>query len=106
MFLYKSFCYQSLSEVASSVQSEFVLPFGVIQSVSLFSESSLSISYLHSVNGSVLQDSLIYPVASCEKLGFNNSFSGLTSEDSSFIGSTVAGVLLAAWSIKILKRLL
>jgi hypothetical protein len=102
-YLYKSFCYETVEQVAASVHSSFFLEgFGVIQSVSGGS-SGLTVSYLHS-SGNLL--SFSYPVATCEKLGFDNNFSGLTKDDSVQISSAIVGVLIAAWAIKIVRRAL
>ena len=100
-YLYKSFCYQTVEQVAASVHSSFFLEgFGVIQSVSGIG-GGLTVNYLDS-SGHLL--SFIYPLATCEKLGFDNNFTGLTVDDSIQISSAVVGVLIAAWCIKILRR--
>lgn len=100
-YLYKSFCYETVEQVAASVHSSFFLEgFGVIQSVNA-SDSVLTIDYLDS---NLNQASFSYSLATCEKLGFDNSFLGLTKEDSVSIGSAVAGVLILAWTIKIVRR--
>ena len=100
-YLYKSFCYETSAQVAASVHSAFFLDgFGVIQSVS-GGGYDLTVTYLNS-SGNLL--SFVYPIATCEKLGFDNSFTGLTAADSIQISSAVVGVLIAAWSIKILRR--
>jgi hypothetical protein len=100
-YLYKSFCYETVQQVADSVHSSFFLEgFGVIQSVNA-SGSGLTIDYL---DANLNQASFSYPLATCEKLGFDNSFLGLTAQDSFSIGSAVAGVLIVAWSIKIVRR--
>ncbi|MDD5215381.1 MAG: hypothetical protein PHQ03_07595 [Methylococcales bacterium] len=100
-YLYKSFCYETVEQVADSIHSAFFLDgFGVIQSVSSFG-SGVTVNYLNS-NGNL--QSFVYPLATCEKLGFDNSFTGLTVDDSIQISSAVVGVLIAAWCIKILRR--
>ena len=100
-YLYKSFCYQTVEQAATSVHSSFFLEgFGVIQSVNA-SGSVLTINYL---NSNLNQASFSYPLATCEKLGFDNSFFGLTKEDSVALGSAVIGVLIVAWSIKVVRR--
>lgn len=100
-YLYKSFCYETTSQVADSLHSSFFLEgFGVIQSVAPVG-SVLNVNYLNS-NGNLLNFS--YPLATCEKLGFDNNFTGLTVDDSIQISSAVVGVLIAAWGIKILRR--
>jgi hypothetical protein len=104
-YLFKSYCYETVAEVANAVHSSFLLPFGVIQSVDA-NGSNLSVSYLYQSSSGLVSSSFIYPLATCEKLGFDNSFSGLTQIDSVAIGSAVVSVLIAAWSIKIIKRML
>ena len=100
-YLYKSFCYETVQQVADSVHSSFFLEgFGVIQSVNA-AGGGLTINYLDT---NLNQASFSYSLASCEKLGFDNSFLGLTVQDSLAIGSAVAGVLIVAWSIKIVRR--
>lgn len=101
-FLYKSYCYETVEQVAASVHSAFDLPFGVIQSVAP-SGSSLTITYLD-VNANPAAFS--YTLATCEKLGFDNSFSGLTKDDSVLIASSMVSVLIAAWVAKIVRRAL
>lgn len=100
-YLYKSFCYETAEQVAASLHSSFFLEgFGVIQSVSSVG-SVLSVNYLTS--SSTIQN-FSYPLATCEKLGYDNSFTGLTKDDSLFIAQSMVGVLLAAWAIKIIRR--
>ena len=104
-YLFKSYCYETMEEVSNAVYSSFELPFGVIQSVS-GSGGGLSISYLYQDGGALNTGTFNYPLVSCTKLGFDNSFSGLTAADSTLIGSSVVSVLIAAWAIKIVKRVL
>lgn len=102
-FLYKSYCYETVEQVATSIHSSFFLDgFGVIQSVT-YSGSTLTVNYL---NSSSSLSNFSYQLTTCEKLGFDNSFSGLSSSDSTLIGSSVVSVLIAAWAIKIVKRAL
>ncbi len=102
-FLYKSYCYETVSQVAASVHSSFYLDgFGVIQSVS-YAGSDLTVNYL---NSSLTPLSFSYPLTTCEKLGFDNNFSGLSQDDSLHLAESVVGVLIAAWAIKIVKRAL
>lgn len=102
-YLYKSYCYETSQQVADSIHSAFFLEgFGVIQSVSGAS-SSLTINYLTS-SGNLSNFS--YSLVSCEKMGFDNSFSGLTRDDSLALSSGMIGVLVAAWVIKIVRRAL
>ena len=102
-YLYKSYCYETVEQVAASVHSSFFLEgFGVIQSVSGFG-SSLTVNYLHS-SGNL--QSFVYPIATCQKLGFDNNFSGLTRDDSLALAASMVGVLISAWVIKIVRRAL
>ena len=102
-YLFKSYCYETTEQVAASVHSSFFLDgFGIIQSVTV-NNTVLNVTYL---TPSQTIQNFTYSLASCEKLGFDNSFSGLSQADSIQIGQSVAGVLLAAWAIKIVKRVL
>lgn len=102
-YLYKSYCYETPAQVAASIHSSFFLDgFGVIQSVN-YSDSGLIINYL---NSSLAFSSFSYPLVTCEKLGFDNNFSGLTKDDAVHIGESMVGVLVAAWAIKIIRRAL
>lgn len=102
-YLYKSYCYETAQQVADSIHSAFFLEgFGVIQSVSGFG-SGATVNYLNS-SGNL--QSFVYPIATCQKLGFDNSFSGLTKDDSIALSGAMVGVLLAAWAIKISRRAL
>ncbi len=102
-YLYKSYCYETSQQVADSIHSSFFLEgFGVVQSVSGFG-SSLTVNYLTS-SGNL--SSFSYSLVSCEKLGFDNSFSGLSKEDSLALSASMVGVLVAAWCIKIVRRAL
>ena len=89
-YLYKSYCYETPQQVADSIQSSFFLEgFGVIQSVSVVG-SGVTVNYLNS-NGNLFNFS--YSLATCTKLGFDNSFTGLTVDDSIQISSAVVAVL-------------
>lgn len=102
-YLYKSYCYETVQQVADSIHSAFFLDgFGVIQSVSSFG-SSVTVNYLNSSGN--LQN-FVYQLATCEKLGFDNTFSGLTRDDSLALSSGMVGVLVSAWAIKIVRRAL
>lgn len=102
-YLYKSYCYETSQQVADSIHSSFFLEgFGVVQSVSGFG-SSLTVNYLTS-SGNL--QSFVYSIATCEKLGFDNSFSGLTRDDSITLSASMVGVLISAWVIKIIRRAL
>lgn len=99
-YLFKSYCYETVDQVAASVHSTFDFPLGVMQSV-VPSGSSLTITYL---DANANLSNFSYPLATCQKLGFDNSFSGLTKDDSVVLGSALAAVLISAWAIKIIRR--
>jgi hypothetical protein len=103
-YLYKSYCYETVQQVAASLHSSFFLEdFGVIQSVSSLGNGGLTVNYLNA-NGNL--QNFFYPLATCEKLGFDNTFSGLTKNDSLVLSSGMVGVLVVAWAIKISRRTL
>lgn len=104
-YLFKSYCYETIQDASNAVYSSFELPFGVIQSVS-GTGSPLSISYVYQSNNALKTGTFNYSLATCTKLGFDNSFSGLTAVDSTLIGSSVVSVLIAAWAMKVVKRAL
>lgn len=106
-FLFKSYCYETIDQASNAVYSSFELPFGVIQSVTP-NGSTLSISYLHqNQNQTELSSSTFnYSLATCDKLGFDNSFSGLTKKDSVDISAAIVAVLIAAYAAKIVRRAL
>jgi hypothetical protein len=102
-YLYKSYCYETSQQVADSIHSSFFLEgFGVIQSVS-GGGSSLTVNYLN-LSGNL--SSFSYSLVSCEKMGFDNSFSGLTKEDTLLLSGSMIAVLVSAWAIKIVRRAL
>ena len=103
MYLYKSYCYETVGEVAASVHSSFFIDgFGIVQSV--YSNGSvLTVNYLTPSN---TLSSFNYSLASCQHLGHDQSFTGLTKEDSVDISSAMIGVLISAWAIKIIRRAL
>lgn len=102
-YLYKSYCYETAQQVADSIHSAFFLEgFGVIQSVSGI-DGGITVNYLN-FSGNLL--SFSYPLVSCEKMGFDNTFSGLTKEDTLFLSTSMVGILIAAWAIKIVRRVL
>ena len=104
-YLFKSYCYETIDQASNAVYSQFELPFGVIQSVT-GSDSNLLISYLYQSSNGLSVGSFNYSLASCTKLGFDNSFSGLTAADSTLIAGAVVSVLISAWVAKVVRRML
>lgn len=104
MYLYKSYCYADLQSVKSSIQSNITLDgFGLLQSVDVISVDKLGITY-QLPDGT--QSAVVYTAPSCDRLGFDNSYTGLTVSDSVDLSMMVLLVLITAWSMKVLRRAL
>ncbi len=106
MFLFQSYCYETINETANALYSSFVLPFGVIQSVTPNGGDNLLISYISENNGVLFSSTFNYSLAQCEKLGFVNTFSGLTKDDAISISAAIVSVLIAAFAVKVVRRAL
>ena len=104
-YLVNSYCYESISEASNAVYSHYILPFGVVQSVTS-SGSVLTVNFIYLSGIQTKTGSFNYTLASCTKLGFDSSFSGLTAADSTLIAGSIVSVLIAAWVAKVVRRML
>jgi len=100
--LYKSYCYSSLDEVAQAVKSQVFTGDGSIIVDAVVNASSVDITTQLLTNFTVYS---ITPPA-CTKLGFDSSYTGITTADAVYYGSAVSLVLIIAWGIKIIRRAL
>ena len=102
MYLYKSFCYPTFDAVKRAIQSNVTLDqFGLIQDVTELSPNLLSISYQLP---DLTYSSLTYQVPVCGQAGFDNSYSGLTMDDSIELSGMILLVLAIAFGFRTLKR--
>jgi len=99
MKLYKNYCYEDLSTVALNIESEVINDFGIIQSATV-SGSDINISYS---NGQKNFTVLVTP-PDCSELGFNSTFTGISTLDAVDLSGLVLLVLASAFSVKVLKR--
>lgn len=101
MYLYNSYCYPDLQAVSDSIQSKLILDgFGVIQSITS-SGDVLTINYQ-------LPDTSIssveYTALTCEQIGFNNSYSGINTDDAIEISGYIMVAFAVAYGFKIMRR--
>ncbi len=100
-FLYNQYCYEDLFSVKRSIRSEMVIPdFGIVQTVSSVVKT-ITVDYLKP-DGTTSSYSFTPPI--CQQLGYDNSFTGLTTNDSVEIGGYIVLALVIAYSVKILRR--
>lgn len=125
-YLYKSYCYSTMKEVADQIKSNLVLDgFGLVNNT-LSNGSYINIYYkpnpaaAGTTTTTTSSSSANNPYATtttqpaqqiysftpplCEKLGFSSSFSGLDQEDSLLISESVVAVLILAWTFKVVSR--
>jgi len=99
--LYNSFCYADLDSVANSLGSNFFIGDGqVLQSVTILNADQLSLSFLKEA----VTNTYTITVPDCPRLGFDNSFFGVSMQDSVDVTWLSAGILIAAWAIKTMRR--
>lgn len=99
MFLYESYCYDSLSDVGNQILSAPFLPNGAIVE---------SVSYPNSTDITVTTDAgniTVTPPA-CDHLGFANSFTGLTVADATDLSWLIIAMLTGAYCIAAIRRCL
>jgi len=103
MKLYNSYCYNTLQNVADSIQSNLFIGDGfVITNVQVLNATDIQItSTLRNMDN-------FYTVTppDCTSLGFDNSYTGITTSDAVFYGSEIAAVFVLAFTIKVIKRVL
>lgn len=101
--LYKQYCYPDTTAVGESIKSEMsIVDRGIIDTVTV-SQGVVTVNYFDVSN--TLQSFTFTPPI-CETLGFDNSYTGLTTDDALELGVLVSIALVLAFSIKILKRAL
>jgi len=100
--LYKSYCYSSLDEVAQAVKSQVFTGDGSIITGAAVNGLSIDIST------QLINKITVYSITppACTKLGFDSSYTGITTADAVYYGSAVSLVLIIAWGIKIIRRAL
>lgn len=102
MYLYKSYCYQDIESVIASFQSRVILDgFGLIQEINQISPGVLSVDY-QIADGSI--NTVTIELQTCERPGFDNSFTGISVEDAVELSGLILVVLAAAYSFKLLRR--
>ena len=97
MKLYENFCYEDLDSVRVSISSKLELSGNLIDSV-LVLDNSILINFQRG-------RSYTFTPPDCFQLGFNQSYTPLTSaSDAIELGFMVVGVLISAYVFRILKR--
>ena len=99
--LYKQYCYSSLQQVSDSIQSEVFLEDGS-QIISTSISLPDNITVTKTLNG-VVSNFIVTP-PNCIEIGFDNSYTGITTTEAIELGTSVSLVLLSVWAIKILRR--
>ena len=102
MKLYNSYCYPDISSVADSFSSQLVLGNGSFISSVTFSTQSLFVTT--NLNG-VFSSYTVTP-PDCNRLGFDNSFTGVTTQDAVLYGSLMMSAFVSAYVFKLIKRVL
>jgi hypothetical protein len=95
--LYNDYCFPSLSAVLDSVKSKPILENGDILQSATISGSSIFVN----VQGS---NDFLFTPPSCSTVGNYTSYTGLSLVDSTELAWLVVLVLVAAFSIKMMKR--
>lgn len=102
MKLYKQYCYEDISDVVDSIKSDVLIEdFGIVQNAFSTPAGKINVSYLDT--SSVLR-SFVFTPPECTILGFDNTYTGMSTDDAIEIGSLVTLALILAYSIKILRR--
>jgi hypothetical protein len=100
MYLFKSHCYSDLTTVHSAIQSELSINgFGIIQSVDGSTPAIITFTQPDQTTSTIS-----YTIPECQKEGFINSYSGLTTDDANEISFLIIAALAAVWAVKILRR--
>jgi hypothetical protein len=104
MYLYNSYCYDTLNLAAQSFYSRSVIDgFGVLNSYSLISIDTVNFVYLLPNN---TLSNFDYKFIECFKPGFDNSFFGFTPADSFEISWASAIVICSVYGFKVIKKML
>ena len=122
-YLYKSYCYSTMQQVADQIKSNLVLDgFGLVNNT--LSNGSYINIYYRPISGTATtttstsspanpygttttqpaQQVYAFTPPTCEKLGYSSSFSGLDQKDSLLISESVVAVLILAWTFKVVSR--
>jgi len=99
-FLYKSHCYETLSQVVSSIQSTPMLGDGYILTNAVASLNDVLIT----AQKELITANYTFTPPICSKLGFDNSYSGLTTVDSLELWALGSVAMAAAYASKLLRR--
>ena len=110
MYLYNSYCYESLDSVAASFFSKGIIDnLGILQSYSVASSDTVSFIYLplsQVNNNNPVFSSFSLRFLECSAMGFDNSFFGVTPVDAFAVSWAVVAVLAAAYKFKIIKKMM
>jgi len=101
MKLYNSYCYATIDEVAQNIASAPLVSGGIIQSATV-SGQSISIDYIYQQKN---YTALVTP-PDCTELGFNSSFTGISTADAVELSGLCVLALALAFGVKILRRAL
>jgi len=101
MKLFDSYCYADINAVASQYYSKSTLGDGwVIDSATILNADSFNVSAIS--NNKIWSFTVTPP--NCEKLGFDNSFTGLDTTDALHLSALCVSLLVTAFCMKVLKR--
>jgi hypothetical protein len=125
-YLYQSYCYSTLQDVANQIKSNLVLEgFGLVNNTLPLGSGSINIYYrpiptsttattttstspvsnpYGTTTTQPAQQTYVFTPPLCEKLGYASSFSGLDQKDSLLISESVVAVLILAWTFKVVSR--
>ena len=99
--LYNQYCYATTADVRDSIESQMIIPGrGIVQSTSN-NGGVITVNYLDDSN---LLQSFDFTPPVCSQVGFDNSFTGISTVDAVEIGGLVSLALILAFSVKIVKR--
>lgn len=101
-YLHKSYCYETLQDVADTIYSQVFLGNGDAINSASVQGTSIQIA------ASNQQGSYIVTTTppSCETLGFNNSYFGVDPVTAAQLGFACGLAILSVWAVKIGKRAL
>lgn len=102
MKLYKSYCYSDINQVADSLRSNVFTDDGSFITSVIVTDQSLQISTLNN-NKSY---SYTFIPSDCYSLGYDNSFTGISTSDSVELGGFVLIAFVSAYVFKLVKRAL
>jgi len=100
MKMYNSFCYESLEAVSASIGSNYFIGDGYVVIDTTISGSNINVT----ARKELINQTYTITPPSCTKLGFDNSYSGLSPVDALEIGALCTLVMASAFYFKVLKR--